>query len=346
MKKVTIRDVAKHAGVSVASVSYVLNNVDKITPETKKRILNAIKELDYKPNMMARGLSNGKSGLIGICLPITEKGDIPGDLLENNPFFSEFISGIEYTTRNKGYDILISGLGKNMRYKDWIQRRMMDGLIILGVYPKNLFEEIKGLDIPIVLSDAYEEYAMDFHRVMINDELGGYIATKHLIDLGHKRIAFVSGSIKNSFINRYRYQGYVKALKEAGIKTDKSLIFEEHVTFNGGYSVGEKMRQSGCNATAVFVAADIMAIGLLKSYIEANYKVPEDLSIIGFDNIKFAQYSIPGLTTVKQDIFMKGRISAEMILNDLEDGKRTNHSVILQPELIIRESTAPPKKNR
>lgn len=340
MGKATIRDVAKHAGVSVASVSYVINGIDKITPETKKRIMNSIKELDYKPSMTARCLSNGESKLIGIALPITEKGDIPGDLLENNPFFSEFISGIEFTTRSKGYDILISGLDSSMRYTDWIQRRKLDGLIILGVYPRSIFEEIKGLDIPIVLSDAYEEYAADFHRVMVNDEFGGYIATKHLLELGHQKIAFAAGSIKHSYINQFRYDGYKRAMKEAGLKPDKSMIFEDHVTFNGGYHIGEKMQHSNCSATAVFVAADIMAIGLMKSFIEGNKKIPDDLSIIGFDDIKFTQYTVPGLTTVKQDILMKGKVSAEMILNDLKNGQRTNHSVFLQPELIIRGSTA------
>lgn len=343
MGKVTIRDVARHAGVSVASVSYVLNGIDKITDETKQKILNAIKELDYKPSITARCLSSGESKLIGICLPITEKGDIPGDLLENNPFFSDFISGIEFVTRNKGYDILISGFDRNMRYKDWIQSRRIDGLIILGVYPKTIFEEISNINIPIVLSDAYEEYASEFHRVMLNDELGGYLATKHLIDLGHKDIAFVSGSIKNSYINKNRYQGYKRALKEANIKLDKDQVYEEHVTFNGGYRIGMEMVKSGCKATAVFAAADIMAIGIMKSFLENGYKIPDDVSIVGFDDIKFAQYTVPGLTTVKQDIIMKGRVSAEMILNDLKNNQRTNHSVLLQPELIVRGSTAPIK---
>lgn len=340
MGKVTIRDVAKHAGVSVASVSYVLNGIDKITEETKQKILNSIRELDYKPSITARCLSSGESKLIGICLPITEKGDIPGDLLENNPFFSEFISGIEFVTRNKGYDILISGFDRNMRYKDWIQSRRIDGLIILGVYPKTIFEEISSINIPIVLSDAYEEYASEFHRVMLNDELGGYMAARHLIDLGHKDIAFVSGSIKNSYINKNRYQGYKRALKEANIKLNKNLVYEEHVTFNGGYRIGMEMVKSRCEATAVFAAADIMAIGIMKSFLENSCRIPEDVSIIGFDDIKFAQYTVPGLTTVKQDIIMKGRVSAEMILSDLKNNQRTNHSVLLQPELIVRGSTA------
>lgn len=339
-KKVTIRDVAKHAGVSVASVSYVLNNVDKITSETKERILKSIEELDYKPSLTARCLSKGDSKLIGICLPITEKGDIPGALLANNPFFSEFISGIEYTIRDKGYDILISGVSSNEQYKDWIQRRGLDGIIMLGVYPRSIFEEVKNLEVPIVLTDAYEEYAADFHRVMVEDELGGYMATKHLLELGHAKIAFVVGSISNSILYYRRYQGYLRALKEAGITPDQKLLFEDHVTFDGGYEVGQKMLKSRCDVTAVFAAADIMAIGLMKAYIQSNKKVPEDLSIIGFDDIKFGQYMTPSLTTIRQDIFMKGRVSGEMIMEDLQRGKRSNRSVTLKPELIIRDSTS------
>lgn len=338
-KKVTIRDVAKHAGVSVASVSYVLNNVEKITSETKERILKSIEELDYKPSLTARCLSKGDSKLIGICLPISEKGDIPGALLANNPFFSEFISGIEYTIRDKGYDILISGVSTNDQYKDWIQRRGLDGIIMLGVYPRSIFEEIKNLEVPIVLTDVYEEYAASFHRVMVEDELGGYMATKHLIELGHTKIAFVAGGISNSLVYYNRHQGYLRALKEAGITPDQKLLFEDHVTFNGGYEVGERMLKSNNEATAVFAAADIMAIGLMKAYFQSNKKVPEDLSIIGFDDIKFGQYMTPSLTTIRQDIFMKGKVSAEMIIDDLLSGKRSNHSITLQPELVIRDTT-------
>jgi LacI family transcriptional regulator len=338
-KKATIRDVAKQAGVSVASVSYVLNGIEKITSETKERILSAIDQLDYKPSLTARCLSKGDSKLIGISLPITEKGDIPGVLLENNPFFGEFISGIEYTTRNKGYDILISGVDTNEQYKDWIQRRRLDGIIMLGVYPHSIFEEINKLDIPIVLTDAYENYAADFHRVMVEDEIGGYLATKHLIDCGHVSIAFAVGSIKNSYTNYYRYLGYKRALKEAGIKAKSKLVFEDHVTFHGGYRIGRKLLNTDQKITAVFAAADIMAIGIMKSIIESGKQIPKDLSVIGFDDIKFGQYTTPGLTTIRQDIIMKGRVSAEMIMDDLANGKRTNHSLVLQPELVIREST-------
>lgn len=336
--KVTIRDVAKHAGVSVASVSYTLNGIDKVAPETKERILRAIEELNYKPSLTAQCLSKGDSKLIGVSLPITEKGDIPGVMLENNPFFGDLISGIESVSRKRGYDILISGVETNEQYSDWVQRRKLDGVIMLGTYPRSIFEEIKTLEVPIVLIDAYEEYASDFHRVMVEDELGGYLATKHLIDLGHRKIGYVTGSINNSFVNYRRYQGYRKALEEAGIDYDNEMYFEEHVTFNGGYRIAERIFNEN-NVTAVFVAADIMAIGVIKYFLERGRKIPDDLSVIGFDDIKFGQYMMPGLTTMRQDIIAKGRIAAEMIVKDLKDGKRTNDSMILKPGLVIRDST-------
>lgn len=338
-RKITIRDVARHAGVSAASVSYVLNDVDKISPETKERILKSIDELGYQPSLTARCLSSGSSKLIGISLPITEKGDIPGVLLENNPFFGEFISGIESVTREKGYDILISGVSTNEQYKDWIHRRKLDGIIMLGVYPKSIFEEIQNLNIPIVLTDAYEEYAKQFHRVMVEDELGGYLATKHLLELGHKKIALAIGSVIKSHVNFNRYQGYKRALEEAEIEIDPSLLFEDHVTFHGGHRIGLKMIEENCKATAVFAIADIMAIGIMKAYTESGKKLPQDLSIVGFDNIKFGNYTIPGLTTMSQDIILKGKESAKMILDDLERGRRTNSSITLKPVLMEREST-------
>lgn len=337
-KKITIRDVARHAGVSVASVSYTLNGVDKVSPETKERILKTIEELNYKPSLIAQSLSNGASKLIGVSLPITEKGDIPGILLENNPFFGEFISGIESVTRNAGYDMLISGVNTDDQYTDWIKRRKLDGIIMLGTYPRSIFEEIKSIDVPIVLTDTYEEYASDFHRVMVEDEEGGYLAVKHLLELGHTRIGYVTGSINNSLVNYKRYLGYKRALEEAGITPEKEWFFEEHVTFNGGHRIGREILEKK-NVTAVFVAADIMAIGVIKYYLENGKSIPGDLSVVGFDDIKFGQYMMPGLTTIRQDIIMKGHVAAEMIMKDIKAGRRSNESIVLHPTLVLRDST-------
>jgi LacI family transcriptional regulator len=147
------------------------------------------------------------------------------------------------------------------------------------------------------------------------------------------------GSVLKSRVNRERYEGYQRRLTENGIDIDPSLIYEDNVSFNGGYRIGKKMLAEKCTATAVFAVADIMAIGIMKAFLEEGIKIPERLSIIGFDNIKFGQYMVPGLTTIGQDIMKKGKIAAEMIVKDLKNGVRGNDSITLRPRLVIREST-------
>lgn len=338
-KRITIRDVAKYTGVSVATVSNVINGIVKTSDETRENILKAIKDLGYQPNFTAKSLANGKSYLIGIMLPIIEEGDDFSILLKNNPFFSEFISGIEYTSRLNGYDVLITGIEKDKKCKDWIYKRNIDGIILLGMYPMTFFEEIYELRLPMIIIDAYEEYTSMFHRITIDDEHGGYIATKHLLELGHKRIALVTGNINNSGVNYNRYKGYTRALSEAGISYDKNIVFEDHMDFDGGYRIGNKIMELNDNITAVFAVADIVAFGVIRAFKDKGKKVPEDYSIVGFDNIKFCEYMSPGLTTISQNIYEKGIVAAETIINNIED---TNlpHQNIKQPiELIIREST-------
>lgn len=337
-KKVSINDVAKHAHVSAASVSYVINGIEKVSKQTKEIILNSIKELDYQPNMMARGLSKGSSKLIGVAFPLTENRDSTEDLFEHNPFFSEFLSGLEKALQEEEYDLLISGLNVQGSYKNWVKRRKLDAVVMLGGYPRSIYEEIKELDIPVVLNDVYADYAKDFHVVRSDDEFGSYLATKHLIDLGHHRIAFASGSVSHSPINKKRYLGYLKALKEAGIHIDESIVYEDLVTFDGGSRIGQKMLQSHKSVTAIHVAADIMALGIMKAFQEAKKDIPSDLSVIGFDDIQMGRFVTPGLTTIKQDIWQKSKVSAEMLMKDLKAGTRTKDSVIIEPVLIERGS--------
>ena len=338
-KRVTIKDVARQAGVSVASVSYVLNGVNKVNTQTRQRILEAIEEMNYRPSMMAKCLSDGVSRLIGLALPITERGDIPGMLFENNPFFSEFLSGIEMMTRSEGYDILISGLDAGKAYKDWIQSRALDGLIILGLYPQDIYKEIRNFNIPVVLTDTYEPYAAGFHRVMVDDELGGYMAAKHLIDLGHTEIAIAIGSIANSEVNARRYAGFIRALDESGIKGSSALILEGNMSLEGGIRLGERFIREKVRSTGIFVGADIAALGIIKALNKSGVRVPKDVSVIGFDDIKFSELSSPGLTTIRQDSVLKGKTAAKLILDDLKRGEQTQSLVTLPIQLIIRDST-------
>jgi LacI family transcriptional regulator len=337
-RKITIREVAKYAGVSVASVSNVINGIDKTSEVTKEKILKAIDEIGYQPDFTARSLAKGKSNLIGIMLPISEEGDEASLLLKNNPFFSEFISGIEYISRRRGYDVLITGIEKDQKCKEWIDKRNLDGIILLGMHPEAFFNEMQGMKLPIVLIDAYEEYNTMFHRIAIDDELGGYIATKHLIDLGHRNIALATGSINNSGVNYKRFEGYKRALQEAGIGFDRKVVLEDHLNYESGYKMGKKIQQLK-EITAVFAVADILAFGVIKSLKDSGKNVPEEYSVVGFDDIKLCEYMSPGLTTVRLDITKKGIAAAEAIFNDIEEGIVSNENILMPIELIIREST-------
>jgi Transcriptional regulators len=338
-RKVTIKDVAKYAGVSVATVSNVINNINKASDETREMVLKSIKETGYQPDFAARCLANGKSNLIGVMLPITEKGDEPYLLLKDNPFFSEFLSGIDFISRKRGYDFLIAGIESGQKCKEWIVKRNLDGIIILGFLPRSFFDEIEELNLPVVLIDAYEEFATRFHRIMAEDNKGGYIATKHLISLGHRNIAFATGSIKQSPVNRERFEGYKKALQEAGIVLDPNLIFENHVTYEGGYQIGKNIIESNLKITAVTAVADIVAFGLINVFRDHGKVVPDDYSIVGFDDIRLCEYVAPRLTTIRQNIFKKGIAAVEAIIGDIELPSGPSETKILSVELVQREST-------
>lgn len=338
-RKITIKDVAKYTGVSVATVSNVVNGIDKTSEETRDYILKAIKDIGYQPNLTARSLASGKSSLIGIMLPIIEEGDDLSILLKNNPFYSEFISGIEYISRRMGYDVIVTGIEKQQKCKEWLNKRNIDGIILLGMYPKTFFDEIKELKLPIVLIDTFEQYTSTFNRITIDDELGGYLATKHLLELGHKRIALVTGNINNSEVNYRRYKGYIKALAEADINYDKDIVLEDLTTIDGGFRAGMKIMELNTEITAVFANADIVALGVIKAFKKNGRNVPKDYSVVGFDDINFCEYISPSLTTIHQDIYQKGITAAEVLINDIE-GQTTSYQNVQQPiELIIREST-------
>ncbi|MCX7922504.1 MAG: LacI family transcriptional regulator [Clostridia bacterium] len=339
-KKITIRDVAKYAGVSVATVSNVINDINKTSEETKERVLKAIKEIGYQPDFTARCLAKRKSNMIGIMLPLTEKEHFTSILLKDNPFYSEFISGIESIARQRDYDVLITGIEQGQSCRDWVNKRNLDGLIFLGIYPEVLFQEFKSLDVPIVLIDTYEEYTSQFHNIAIDDTLGAKIATSHLIDLGHRNIALATGNIEKSGVNKKRFDGYKSAMEESSLCVKEELIFTGLVSFEGGHNMAKSILESKEDITAVFAVADILAFGMIKALKEFGKSVPEDISIVGFDDLKMCEYLSPGLTTVRQGIFDKGVAAASTLIDDIEFGERKNEGIILPVELVVRESTA------
>lgn len=331
-KKISIYDIAKYINVSPATVSYVINGVHKVSEETKQKVLAAIEELGYVPDHNARSLSTGKSHLIGLFLPL----DDASIAFLQNPFYVEFIGGLEQGIANYDYDIVIGYQKNQNNFKDWARSRGLDGIVMLGTYPKNVYEDIKKLNIPVVLTDIYEEYADEFHNVRINDEKGMFLATKHLIEKGHKNIGFV-GARNFSLVDKNRYHGYVKAMKEYNLTIDESNLYDCFATFDDGYAIADNIMKNK-ELTAIVCSADIIAIGIMKRYKELGKDLPNDLSIVGFDDISDAKYIYPGITTIRQDIGQKGKMAARIIVDNLENEVNTKTVITLEPILIERES--------
>ncbi|WP_130859001.1 LacI family DNA-binding transcriptional regulator [Gracilibacillus phocaeensis] len=337
-KKTTIKDVAKHAQVSSATVSYVLNDVKKVSDKTRNRVLQAMEELNYYPDYTAVSLSKNTSKLIGVMLPLTE--DSPLSVFKDNLYYNEFVSGVEYIARNHKFDTLITGVGSPEECRKWIKRRNLHGVIFLGEFPDELHHEMKNLDIPIVLIDTYENFGDIYRNVKVKDSYGGYLATKHLLDSGHKDIAFVATSLSLSPVDVKRYQGYVHAHKEAGVQMNKNLIYEsKDITFDHGVRIGEAILNNINDLTGIVTVSDILAIGIMKALQQNGRKVPEDYSIVGFDDLSISQYVFPGLTTVRQDILEKGKKAAEILLNNVGDIQLESNTIELPVSLIIRHST-------
>lgn len=334
MKRVSIKDVAKEAGVSTSTISYVLNNKESesISPGTQQRVWAAVEKLGYVPNLNARSLISRRSNLIGVIIPQTEPGK---EFMFSNPFYGEFLSSVEYTARRNGYHLLISGTEANDGYLRIARNRGVDGIILVGTYPSGFIEELKQLSIPVVLVDAYIKDAY-FHTIGIDDERGGYLATRYLLERGHREIAFVSGIIKEHGVNDKRYQGYRAALQEAGIDPLARRVYAGEVDYAYGIRAAQEMRERGFAETAAICTADILAVGLVKGVHAQGRRVPEDLSVMGFDDVYLAEICDPSLTTVRQDIRLKGERAVELLLHAQEREER--ETILLPISIVERDS--------
>ncbi|WP_212696418.1 LacI family DNA-binding transcriptional regulator [Vallitalea pronyensis] len=332
-KRVTIKDVAKEAGVSIATISYVLNKKGRVREETEEKVMAAVKKLNYIPDISARSLVSKSSKLLGVVIPQTE---VDRQLMLNNPFYSEFLSGVEYYARKHNFQIIVSGTDIDKKYLDMALERNMDGIIVMGMYPDAFYEELKKSNIPIVLVDSYcnDHY---FHSVQINDRYGAYLGTKHLIENGHEHIGILTGKIKAGGVVEERYLGYQDALKEYGLKTTKDLVFEGVVDFNYGIESAKEIIKNK-KITALFASADILALGVIKGLKGLGSKVPDDISVMGFDDIYISEIFDPGLTTVKQDIYKKGQKAVEIIVKSITQDNNAKQEIVLPVDIMERET--------
>ncbi|ABY33615.1 MAG TPA: LacI family transcriptional regulator [Chloroflexus aurantiacus] len=344
MKRPTQMDVARRAGVSRATVSHVINGLSggrvPISPETRERVWQAIKELGYEPDAGARALRLGKSRTIGLIMP---------DLY--NPHFWENAEGVEQEARANGYRLLLCSMNLNIQYgedafKDLVGRRI-DALILMGSFVYESEEArntlIRSLErgLPIVeISDRVtKDYLADC--VLSDYRAVAAAAMQHLIMLGHRRIGLIYG-VANSSLAEDRLIPYKKSLQAVGIPIDEQLIVHCGPTIEEGYRAAIHLLQKPNRPTAIVAINDLLAIAVLRAAGDMGLRVPADVSLIGFDDIAIANYLIPRLTTAAKDAVQLGREAVKLALARLRDPKRPRQVIEVPARLILRESTAPP----
>ncbi|MGI9951697.1 LacI family DNA-binding transcriptional regulator [Moorellaceae bacterium AZ2] len=331
-KVVTIKDVAHKAGVAPSTVSRVMNNSGYVSAEVKERVLKAIEELGFRPNPMAKGLGGGHTYTIGLILP-----DI------TNAFFPSLARSIEDTASVHGYTVFLCNSdnepANEEKYLRTLVQRFVDGIIIVGSSSESsCIQEVASNGIPVVLIDRrVEGVAAD--SVFCDNIHGAYLAVTHLLDEGHREIAFLGGPLDVS-TTREREQGYILAHQEKGVPIDRSLISYGEFTYESGFKQMTDLLERGRQPSAVFAANDMLAIGANRAIEGKNLRVPEDISIVGYDDILWAALEKPPLTTVAQPVYRLGMTACEILLERINrPGVQEPRQVVLQPRLIIRQST-------
>lgn len=336
-RNVTIRDIAEEANVSIATVSNVINNKGRVSDETRILVQALIKKYNYTPNLSARSLKNKKSHLISVVVPYLPKGKF-----EDNPFFWQVLSGIESGASSKNFHVMLTGISDSPDMS-FVHERRLDGLVVIGANENSEhFQNIVELDIPCVFMDSYIT-SKEVYQVSSNDRTGGYLGTKYLISLGYDKIILISG-IKGKIdstrgVIYQRWLGYQQALEEANIPYRPELIISEDNTMLGGYYAAQEVIGLIDRKTAIFALSDIAAMGLIRGLNEMGISVPNDVSVMGYDDIFYADFMVPSLTTIRQDIFNKGEQAVKLLLAQIEERRIEEKTLTLPVELKIREST-------
>lgn len=328
----TIKDIAQQAGVSVTTVSNVIHGAKShVSAETLEKINEIIRKNNYVPNMSARALVNKSSRIVGV---INREFGKPGERLVEDPFLSMMIRSIERELHNRGYFMMMATVNSIQELHSLFTNWNMCGMIFISMFEDDFFRQVEETKIPCVCIDSYIENS-GVVNVGIEDRKGGYIATKHLIEYGHKNIAFVSPRIFERGVIRERYEGYVQALSEAGLSVkEENLLTIDNM--EDGKKVGH-MLAGRRDLTAAFATADILAAGILSGLAEEGLRVPDDLSVVGFDDMFVSSLMIPPLTVVKQDMQKKGFTAVDVLVDSIE-GKSFQQNTILPVELVQRKS--------
>jgi LacI family transcriptional regulator len=328
---VTIYDVAREANVSMATVSRVVNGNPNVKPSTRKKVLEAIERLGYRPNAVARGLASKKTTTVGVIIP-----DI------SSIFFAELARGIEDIATMYKYNIILSNSDQNkdkeLHLLNTMLGKQVDGILFMGGYiSEEHVTEFKKSPVPIVLAATIEENNI-IPSVNIDYEQAAYDAVAFLIEKGHKRIAYVTGPADDP-INNKKLAGYRRALEQHGLTYDESLVIEGDYSYDSGIEAYEKIAELDEQPTAVFVGTDEMALGVIHSAQDHGVNIPEQLEVVGFDNTRLATMVRPRLTTVVQPMYDIGAVAMRLLTKYMNKEHVENHIVVLPHRIEYRQST-------
>ncbi len=335
---VTLRDLAQALGLSITTVSRALAGYDDVAEETRRRVRQAAEEMGYVPNLLARRLQRRRTETLGFVLPTS--GPRFAD-----PFFSTLLAGIGDEAARWNYDLLVSTRPPGAEEVE-VYRRLTQGGLVDGLFLVRIRRE--DWRIRFLLDQAFpfvcygrSDVAGDYLYVGVDGAAGMEVLTRHLLDRGHRRIAFLKAP-SDLFLSHDRFAGYRRALEEAGLPLEPELLVEGDLTQAGGYRAVRRLLAGLPPArwpTALIASNDLMALGAMRAFREAGLTVGRDVAVAGFDDIPQAEHSHPPLTTVRQPIYEIGGRACRMLLQVLHGEAPANRQVVLQPELVLREST-------
>lgn len=332
-KKIDIDYIAKAAGVSRSTVSRVLTGSNNVKEETREKILKVMKEANYHPSIMARGLATGKLEIIALIV-----SDI------RNPFYAELVWVINNYLREKGYLMTLYNSSQIAGENDQHLRMLLDygfsGIILADARNEISFTNIlNSANCPIVLVNREIGFISKYDSISVDNKMGGYIATKHLLSLGHRKIAMLRGP-KISTTSQGRYDGFLYAMNEYGLTPDPKYVVSGSLNMESGQKFAhDVIINSDDPPTAVFVGGDLMSFGVMDECIKNGIKIPDDISIVGFDDIPLSKTSFINLTTVCQPYDMMGSLVAKRIIERINGNNEPISKMVLTPTLKVRGST-------
>ncbi|MCM1123016.1 MAG: LacI family transcriptional regulator [Eubacterium sp.] len=344
MTEITIKDIARQCGVGVSTVSRAINNHPDINPETRERIIRVIEETGFVPNNSARNLKRTDAK----CIAVLVKGI-------TNPFFNNMIRIIEEETQRSGYALVLRHVEAHEDEVDVAleleKEKRLRGIVFLGGRFSHSEEKINKLNVPFIFSTIGVDISdrigrVEFSNISVDDKLESEKMTEYLLSLGHRRIAFITERPEES-IGRRRIEGYREAFRKRGLPVPTELIcyVEEeidHFSMENGYITAKKLFDSGKHVTAVYAASDLLAIGVCRAVFEAGKRIPDDISVAGYDGIELGEYYNPKITTIRQPVEEMAQKTIRVLL-DVIDGRKAHQQIVFPARMAVRESTAAPR---